>query len=53
MNTNKTAKIECYITGFRPQQGLPIMNSEKTIEEIEEASFRPQQGLPIMNKMRI
>ena len=37
--------------GFRPQQGLPIMNVYKERERghKNENSFRPQQGLPIMN----
>ena len=37
--------------GFRPQQGLPIMNSPYAMSAYFRArhSFRPQQGLPIMN----
>ncbi len=35
--------------GFRPQQGLPIMNDEKVIQILSKERFRPQQGLPIMN----
>ena len=40
--------------GFRPQQGLPIMNFNPNFEIIdfdEIKSFRPQQGLPIMNSL--
>ena len=38
-------------TGFRPQQGLTIMNSnyEKALNLLNKGSFRPQQGLTIMN----
>ena len=35
--------------GFRPQQGLPIMNSEGMSNNTHFFGFRPQQGLPIMN----
>ena len=34
---------------FRPQQGLPIMNSERHMRIKRLLGFRPQQGLPIMN----
>ena len=36
---------------FRPQQGLPIMNSKRKMRtfESEKTRSRPQQGLPIMN----
>ena len=35
---------------FRPQQGLPIMNTIQMMKSfIMMKSFRPQQGLPIMN----
>ena len=39
------------IESFRPQQGLPIMNSQAVQKAVVKAllSFRPQQGLPIMN----
>ena len=41
-----------YANGFRPQQGLTIMN-ESIIVLVKKSrlfSFRPQQGLTIMNK---
>ena len=39
--------------GFRPQQGLPIMNYAYLMNTKEnEISFRPQQGLPIMNGIK-
>ena len=40
---------------FRPQQGLPIMNSKILIltpEQNFKEGFRPQQGLPIMNSQK-
>ena len=39
------------LAGFRPQQGLTIMNRAiKAIQSFAEFRFRPQQGLTIMNK---
>ena len=36
--------------GFRPQQGLLIMNQKKDTKEMTtKKGFRPQQGLLIMN----
>ena len=36
--------------GFRPQQGLPIMNLlDQNYASANQLCFRPQQGLPIMN----
>ena len=46
--------ITSFLKGFRPQQGLPIMNCDLTDLlqlHIHCFSFRPQQGLPIMNPM--
>ena len=38
--------------GFRPQQGLTIMNQyQMTTDYVDETCFRPQQGLTIMNHM--
>ena len=41
----------CKIAGFRPQQGLTIMNYHGRILSLMVANmgFRPQQGLTIMN----
>ena len=36
-------------TGFRPQQGLLIMNKQVIYDESRSEGFRPQQGLLIMN----
>ena len=49
----------CYLSdmicdglGFRPQQGLTIMNMKIKIDNrnFENTCFRPQQGLTIMNQ---
>ena len=49
MNSKMKRRIIKWIS-FRPQQGLPIMNSKKTKwGSINGFGFRPQQGLPIMN----
>ena len=40
--------IESY--GFRPQQGLTIMNCNRKLQQqLQWRCFRPQQGLTIMN----
>ena len=40
--------------GFRPQQGLTIMNENEIRSKIikQKFSFRPQQGLTIMNESK-
>ena len=38
------------VEGFRPQQGLTIMNRKRDImKNYVRMGFRPLQGLPIMN----
>ena len=40
------------VIGFRPQQGLLIMNGiKKVLSKNDSKGFRPQQGLTIMNKI--
>ena len=40
--------------GFRPLQGLPIMNRKmRTFESEKTLGFRPLQGLPIMNEINM
>ena len=41
------------MSGFRPQQGLTIMNNQEfEVKEVKgKNSFRPQQGLTIMNPL--
>ena len=43
--------MKTFYTGFRPQQGLSIMNQSRffTPKKLWPYSFRPQQGLSIMN----
>ena len=42
------------LLGFRPQQGLPIINLSSRISnrKVQTMSFRPQQGLPIINYLK-
>ena len=46
--------MKTFYTGFRPQQGLSIMNmTQKNSTARLLRSFRPQQGLSIMNKHKM
>ena len=50
MNHTSNSSSELMHHGFRPQQGLTIMNlGVYEIEGAEYIRFRPQQGLTIMN----
>ena len=49
--SEETARIEHLRNGFRPQQGLTIMNflEIRLSSHLMNLCFRPQQGLTIMN----
>ena len=48
MNSKRIVLIT--FNGFRPQQGLPIINKRRWIKRNTwNKGFRPQQGLPIIN----